>query len=108
MKSFLIIPVALAVLFSTPSFAADHDHGAMKMMGNTQLVEGVVKKVDKSAGKVTLTHGPLMNLGMPGMTMAFRVKEAGWLDQLKEGDRIRFMADKMNGVFTVVHFEPAR
>ncbi|CAB1368864.1 copper-binding protein [Denitratisoma oestradiolicum] len=108
MKSVLIVPVALTIFFSMPSIAADHDHGAMNMPGDAQLAAGVVKKVDKSTGKVTLTHGPLINLGMPGMTMAFRVKETGWLEQLKEGDNIRFMADKMNGVVTVVHFEPAR
>jgi hypothetical protein len=57
----------------------------------------------------TLSHGPLTHLGMPtGMTMVFRVKEAGWLDQMKTGDRIRFVADRVDGVFTVVDFVPAR
>ncbi len=39
------------------------------------------------------------------MTMVFRVKDAAWLDQMKVGDKIRFMADRVNGVITVVHFE---
>jgi Cu(I)/Ag(I) efflux system protein CusF len=68
----------------------------------------VVKKVDKSAAKVTLSHGPLTNLGMPAMTMAFRVKDAAWLGQMKDGDKVRFMADKVDGVFTIVHFEEAK
>lgn len=103
--------IAMAAGFALPAIAATHDHGdhaAMQAQGEAQMVDGVVKKVDKSAGKLTLTHGPLQNLGMPGMTMAFRVKEANWLDQLKEGDKIRFMADKVNGVVTVVHLEPAK
>ena len=69
----------------------------------------VVKKVDKAAGKVTLSHGPLTNLGMNmPMTMAFRVKDATWLDQMKDGDKIRFVAEDINGVLTVVKFEPAK
>ncbi len=74
-----------------------------------QMAEGVVKKVDKAAGKVTLAHGPLTNLGMNmPMTMAFRVKDATWLDQMKEGSKIRFMADSVNGALTVVKFEPVK
>jgi Cu(I)/Ag(I) efflux system protein CusF len=83
---------------------------AMQATASTemQMVDGVVKKVDKSAGKVTLSHGPLSNLSMPAMTMVFRVKDASWLGQMKAGDKIRFMADNVNGAVTIVHFEPAK
>lgn len=80
------------------SHAGSADHAAM-------LTEGVVKKVDKPQGKLTLKHGPLENLDMPGMTMVFRVQDAGWLDQIKPGDNIRFLADRVNGVFTVTALE---
>ena len=39
------------------------------------------------------------------MTMAFRVKDAAWIDKLKEGDKIRFMAEQINGAMTLVHIE---
>ena len=42
------------------------------------------------------------------MTMVFRVKDAAWLDQIKEGDKIRFVADKVNGAFTVIQLELAK
>ncbi len=114
--------IALVATFSAPGLAAsEHDgHGAMGNMGNdmkmqskapaeTQMVDGTVKKVDKAAGKVTLAHGPLTNLGMNmPMTMAFRVKDAMWLEQMKEGDKIRFVADSINGAITVVRFEPVK
>ena len=105
--------IALVTVGATPVQAAgDHaGHGmAMQATASTemQMVDGVVKKVDKSAGKVTLSHGPLTNLSMPAMTMVFRVKDASWLDQLKAGDKIRFMADNVNGAVTIVHFEPAK
>ncbi|MGK2951290.1 MAG: copper-binding protein [Thiobacillus sp.] len=76
--------------------AADHP---------TALAEGLVKKIDKSQGKLTLKHGPLANLEMPGMTMVFRVQDANWLDQVNPGDTIRFLADRVNGVFTVTTLE---
>ena len=105
--------IALVTLGAAPVQAAgDHaGHGmAMQATASTdmQMVDGVVKKVDKSAGKVTLSHGPLSNLSMPAMTMVFRVKDANWLDQMKAGDKIRFMADNVNGAVTIVHFEPAK
>lgn len=105
--------IAFVTLGAVPVQAAgDHaGHGmAMQATASTemQMVDGVVKKVDKAAGKVTLAHGPLANLGMPAMTMVFRVKDASWFDQMKAGDKIRFMADNVNGAVTVVHFEPAK
>lgn len=107
--------IAFAATFSVPGMAADHaSHGAMPVQtqqstADVQMTDGQVKKVDKAAGKVTLSHGPIANIGMTmPMTMVFRVKESAWLDQMKEGDKIRFMADKINGAITVVHFEAVK
>ncbi len=75
--------------------------------GGKGKTEGVVRKVDRTAGKVTIRHGPIENLGMPKMTMIFRVQDPAMLDRLKEGDRILFVADRIDGNFTVMQFEPA-
>ena len=72
------------------------------------MTSGVVKKIDKGAGKVTIHHGLIENLGMPPMTMIFRVKDPAMLDRLKEGDEIRFVADKVDGAYTVMRFEAAK
>ncbi len=72
------------------------------------LSEGTVRKVAKDTGKVTIAHGPLENLDMPSMTMVFRVKDAAWLDQMKPGDKIRFMADRVYGLLTVIKYEPVK
>jgi Cu/Ag efflux protein CusF len=53
-------------------------------------------------------HAPLKNLGMPKMTMVFRVKDPAMLDRLKEGDKILFVADNVNGAFTLMSFEPMK
>lgn len=86
---------------------APPDAGTGSDAGVTGRTEGLVKKVDKAAGKVTIRHGAIENLGMPKMTMIFRVRDPAMLDRLKEGERILFVADKVNGKFTVMQFEPA-
>jgi Cu(I)/Ag(I) efflux system protein CusF len=38
--------------------------------------------------------------------MVFRVTDPKWLDSLKEGDKLSFTADRVNGVFTVTSIAP--
>lgn len=90
-----------------------HDMQNMEGMKNMQeakpwqaaMVEGEVKKVDAEQGKVTLKHGPLDNLGMPAMTMVFKVADSGMLSNVKSGDMVKFQADKIDGAFTVTKLE---
>jgi Cu(I)/Ag(I) efflux system periplasmic protein CusF len=112
MKLFVIIAVAAVAGLAGPALAANEpaghgQHAAMPDPSRAEMVEGLVKKIDKNAGKVTLSDGPMPN-GMPAMTMVFRVKEAAWVDQMKEGGKIRFQADQVNGAVTVVRFEPVK
>jgi len=37
--------------------------------------------------------------------MAFRVKDATWLDSLKAGDKVRFAVDDTSGTMTVTRLE---
>ncbi|HKX43219.1 MAG TPA: copper-binding protein [Burkholderiaceae bacterium] len=70
--------------------------------------DGEVRKIDKDAGKLTLKHGPIANLEMPGMTMVFRVADPKMLEGLKEGDRVRFSADRVNGAITITAIDAVR
>lgn len=129
MKKLSLLTVALLSLAAAPAAFADaqgmkpksgamndmgHDAGAHNMnMGahaamNEAMADGEVKKIDKSAGKITIKHGPLENLGMPGMTMVFRVKDPAMLDQVKVGDRVRFRAEKAQGALTLTKLEAAQ
>ena len=69
------------------------------------MTEGEIRKVDKDAGKLTIKHGPLENLGMPAMTMVYRVKDPAMLEQVKPGDRINFVAEEIGGLLTVTRME---
>jgi Cu(I)/Ag(I) efflux system protein CusF len=71
------------------------------------LTDAVVKKIDPSGTQVTLTHGPIENLGMMGMTMPFRVKEPGLLKDAKPGDKLRVRIEDVDGKLTVVKVVPA-
>lgn len=73
------------------------------------MVNGQVTKIDESAGKITLKHGPIKKLDMnEGMTMVFRVQDPVMLKQVKVGDKVRFDADRINGQITVTKIEKAR
>ncbi len=45
---------------------------------------------------------------MPGMTMVFKVADPKMLDSVKEGDKVKFTAEKVNGAFTVTALQPAK
>jgi Cu(I)/Ag(I) efflux system periplasmic protein CusF len=69
------------------------------------MAEAEVRKIDKDAKKVTLKHGPIKNLDMPGMTMVFQVRDAALFDKIAVGDKIVFAAEKMQGAYVVTAVE---
>ena len=69
-------------------------------------VQGEVRKIDEAAGKITLKHGPIRNLGMDqGMTMAFRVKDPAMLKEVKVGDKVEFEAEQGASGYTVTKMQ---
>lgn len=73
-----------------------------------QLAEGVVKKIDAPTRRVMLAHGPIANIGMPPMTMMFKVRDAAMLKPLKDGDKVRFRVEEIGGDYTIVQIEAKR
>ena len=58
-------------------------------------IDGEVKKIDESASKITLKHGPAKSLGMDQpMTMVYRVKDTAMLKQVHVGDKVEFDAEE--------------
>ncbi len=92
-----LIAAAVAVVLAAPLAAQETGHSS-----------GEVRKIDKDASKVTLRHGPIEELKMPGMTMVFQVRDKAMLDQLKEGERIKFVASREGGAFVLKSFEPEK
>ena len=104
--------VLLGLALGMPALAADHAHNGHVMLAGqamgTAWSDGTVKKINAEAGKITISHGPLVNLDMPAMTMVFRVKDPVWLSQYKPGDRVRFVVERQDGALTITALQPDR
>ncbi|MAY61743.1 MAG: hypothetical protein CML29_05990 [Rhizobiales bacterium] len=93
MKTSLVTILAAALsLTASAAFATDY-------------TKGTVKKVDMKAKKVTIIHEELKNLDMPAMTMVFYPKDEAMLEQMKVGEVIEFVADRVNGKLTVTELK---
>ncbi|MEO8653660.1 MAG: copper-binding protein [Ramlibacter sp.] len=90
-----------------------HDHHAAAPVAKpvaakgTEMSEGEVRKVDTERRKITLKHGPLKNLDMPPMTMAFQVTDVAMLNKVKAGDKVRFVAANPDGKLTLTEIRLA-
>ena len=71
------------------------------------MTNGDMRKIDRDAQKITLKHGEIKNLGMPGMTMVFKVRDAALLDKVQVGSRVRFTAKSADGTIIVTAIEAA-
>jgi Cu(I)/Ag(I) efflux system protein CusF len=70
------------------------------------FIDGTITKVDTSAGKITIKHGPIKKFDMEdGMTMVFRAQDPAMLQAVKPGDKIKFDAENVNGQFVVTKIE---
>jgi Cu(I)/Ag(I) efflux system protein CusF len=98
MRTIATLIVALALSMASQSVVAQAD-----------LIDGQVTKVDQSAGKITIKHGPAKRLGMEsGMTMVYKAQDPAMLKAVKAGNKIKFDAEQVNGQYTVTKIEMAK
>lgn len=116
-----LLTASFLMVISVLGFAADmhnHDHDSMKDMqmpmndkasGNPSdmatKTEAEVRKINKDQGKVTLKHGDIKNLDMPGMTMIFKIKDPAMLNGIAPGDKVTFIAERVKGDIVVTSLE---
>ena len=101
--------LAISALTGNPVFAQmNMDHGKLGMAAAPGMTDGEVRKIDKDAGKITIKHGDIKHMDMPGMTMVFVVKDKVLLDKTSVGAKIQFMATNENGQMTVTDIQPAK
>jgi Cu(I)/Ag(I) efflux system periplasmic protein CusF len=88
-----------------------HDHAAAPAAASaavaTPQTESEVRKVDAAAQKLTVKHGRIENLGMPPMTMVFRVKDPAFLTLVKPGDMVKMTVERVNGALSIVALQRA-
>ncbi len=114
LKTLTFFAVILA--FAASANAASHAGAPAGMAAPTQAIapasadmaEGEIRKIDMDTKKITIKHGVIKSLDMPGMTMVFQVKDTAMLDKVKAGDKVRFRAEKANGAIVVTDIQPVR
>ncbi len=99
--------VMLAATFATPGFAQTPPE-ASKRNSASERVAGEIRKIDKEGGKLTIKHGEIKSLDMPGMTMVFHAKDKAMLDAVKVGDDVMFSVVREDGKMVVTELQPAK
>ncbi|MES2324687.1 MAG: copper-binding protein [Pseudomonadota bacterium] len=94
----LLQSLSCAILLAVSAFAS----------ASSVMTDGEIRKVDKDAATLTIRHAELKNLGMAPMTMVFRVKDNAMLGKVAAGDKVRFVAEKVNGALTVTELESVK
>jgi Cu(I)/Ag(I) efflux system membrane fusion protein len=54
-------------------------------------VSGTINAVDSAAGMANITHGPMVEIGMPGMTMDFAIDPSVDVAGLPEGEEVTLL-----------------
>jgi Cu(I)/Ag(I) efflux system protein CusF len=82
---------------------------SQSVMAQSDTYDGIVTKIDESAGKITIRHGPMPKFDLDSThTMVFRANDPAILKQVKAGDKVKFDADRINGQFTVTKIQKAK
>lgn len=93
----LLLPIALfSSIVTTPAVFASGDH---------PMTEGVIKKIDTTTGKISIKHGPIVNLDMPPMSMVFAVQDTAMLEGLVKGDSVKFYVVDKDGKMIIEELE---
>jgi Cu(I)/Ag(I) efflux system periplasmic protein CusF len=106
------VPLVASLLVAGTALAQHHHHAmpqhSSSHANDATATDGVVQKIDKDAGKITLKHGEIKNIGMPPMTMTFPVKDPVFLDKVKPGEKVTFFVQQTgSGAMMVTAIEKA-
>ena len=101
------------VMFAT-CFAAvhaqdkHHSHAdAVSAVSAGHMAEGEIKKINRDSKKITIKHGDIQSLDMPGMTMVFQIRDTSLLETFKADDKVKFVIEKLDGAFVVTSMQLA-
>ena len=106
---FAFLLVIFASCFSTVH-AQDKHHShadAVSAVSASHMAEGEIKKINRDSKKMTIKHGDIKSLDMPGMTMVFQIRDTSFLETFKAGDKVKFVIEKLDGAFVVTSMQLA-
>lgn len=61
---------------------------------------GEIRRINADAGKITLQHGAIKELGLEAMALVYRI-DPSLLSGLQPGDKVKFTAKRENGEYVV-------
>ncbi|WP_295542315.1 copper-binding protein [uncultured Pseudacidovorax sp.] len=100
--------IALGALIPLAGFAQmAMEPGKAQAAQPASMTDGEIRKIDLEAGKVTIRHGEIKHMDMPGMTMVFTAKDKALLSNIKAGDKVKFMVVYEDGKIVVTDIQPA-
>lgn len=88
------LPMAMTTAMAFVTLASPN------VLAQTAQASGEVRRVDASAGTVTLKHDAISALDLPAMTLVYQAAPA-LLNNLKPGDKVRFTATRQDGKYVV-------
>lgn len=109
-STFTVALVTSAWLVASPAVHAQHDmdagshpapHAPALARQDALPYLGEVRKVDTKAGKITLRHGPITDLGMSAMTMEYLAADKKLLAGMRVGEKVVFKAEHLHGAFVL-------
>jgi len=103
----LIVSFYLLAGFSATGLAQEKAAEATlpQIADSAGMTDGEIRKIDRDNNKITIKHGEIKNLDMPGMTMVFQVKDPAFLDKVKKGDKVIFRAEKSGSAFIITKIQ---
>jgi Cu/Ag efflux protein CusF len=107
-KHLFAVLLVFSAACSTTLRAQDKPQPLSGGVSVENMADGEIKKVDRENKKVTIKHGQIKNLDMPGMTMVFQIRDATLLETFKAGDKVKFVAEKLDGAFVVTGIQIAK
>jgi Cu/Ag efflux protein CusF len=111
MKLRALAPILLVLVSVAPVRAIGADSNAQAAGSGAMTApaavwaNGMVMDIDRRAGKVTLIHGPINNIGLGPLTREFQVKDTAGFAKIKDGDRVRFQAEQVGANVIIVVIE---
>jgi len=109
---FIAAPFAALLLVSCDERAPD---GSATSEGNTALgtqqraqgaaehsAEGTLNAIDRAAGTVSISHGPVASASWPAMTMSFKLADPSAAEDLTAGQRVEFQFTIESGMSATV------
>ena len=105
MKTSIFLAAMVLGSSLPPAAVAQNAGAAANASEVVGMTVGVVKKLDNDRQKITLQHEALENLGMPPMTVDFRLGKECLTENVDVGDRILFRAERIDGAFVVTRLQ---